>query len=286
MRALAEFILRGRIQAFALAILGSIFPLISPATIGLVSLTKGIKEGILIFLWVSLPLLLLQQMSPDNPLLMAVTIATLGIMVVASTVHSLLASWQWSLVAIMVISTIVVIGFSLLMGAYVDALINAGQEMLSSIAQQQAAEAKMVISEPLVLGLIATILLFGSVMSLMLARWWQSLLFNPGGFQEEFHSFTLDAKIAVLLILLVVMVLFLPAEYLLWAYLVGSPLLFAGISLAHHATKQLNLGNQWLVFLYIGLIILGKPISLALVGIGLADSLIDLRSKLANYKKP
>jgi len=285
-RALAEFILRGRIQAFALATLGSILPLISPATIGLVSLTKGTKEGVLIFLWVSLPLLLLQQMSADNPLLMAVTIASLGVMVIAAAVHSLMASWQWSLVAILVVSSMIAIGFSLLMGAYVDALVTAGQTMLSSIAQQQAGEISLVVSVPLVLGLIATILLFGCVMSLMLARWWQALLYNPGGFQKEFHSFSLDAKIAVLLILIVGVVLFLPADYLLWAYLVGSPLLFAGIALVHHVTKQLNLGSQWLAFLYVGLIIFGKPVTLALVVIGLVDSLIDLRSKLAEYKKP
>ena len=285
MQALAEFILRGRLQAFAIAILGSIFPLISPATIGLVSLKKGIKEGILIFLWVSLPLLLLQQMSPDNPLLMAVTVASLGIMVIAAAVHSLMASWQWSLVTILVVSGVIAVGFNLFMGAYVDELVTAGQTMLSSIAQQQAAEISLVVSLPLVLGLIATILLYGSVMSLILARWWQALLFNPGGFQKEFHSFSLDAKIAVLLVMIVGLVLFMPTDYLLWAYLVGSPLLFAGIALAHHVTKQLNLGSQWLAFLYVGLIIVGKPITVALVVIGLADSLIDLRSKLANYKK-
>ena len=207
MQALAEFILRGRLQAFAVAILGSIFPLVSPATIGLVSLKKGIKEGILIFLWVSLPLLLLQQMSPDNPLLMAVTIASLGIMVIAAAVHSLMASWQWSLVTILVVSGVIAVGFNLFMGAYVDALVTAGQTMLLSIAQQQAAEISLVVSLPLVLGLIATILLYGSVMSLILARWWQALLFNPGGFQKEFHSFSLDAKIAVLLVMIVGLVL-------------------------------------------------------------------------------
>ena len=285
MQALAEFILRGRLQAFAIAILGSIFPLVSPATIGLVSLIKGIKEGILIFLWVSLPLLLLQQMSPDNPLLMAVTIASLGIMVIAAAVHSLMASWQWSLVTILVVSGVIAVGFNLFMGAYVDALVTAGQTMLLSIAQQQAAEISLVVSLPLVLGLIATILLYGSVMSLILARWWQALLFNPGGFQKEFHSFSLDAKIAVLLVMIVGLVLFMPTDYLLWAYIVGSPLIFAGIALVHHVTKQLNLGSQWLAFLYVGLIIVGKPITVALVVIGLADSLIDLRSKLANYKK-
>jgi hypothetical protein len=284
-RALAEFILRGRIQAFVVATLGSIFPLVSSATVGLVSLTKGIKEGILVFLWVSMPLLLLQQMSADNPLLMAVSIASLGIMVFAAVAHSLMASWQWTLLVILVVATFVVMSFYLLMGSYVDALVTAGQAMLLN-AKQQGGQIDLVISVPLLLGFVAIILFLGCFMSLVLARWWQALLYNPGGFQKEFHSFSLDAKIAVLLILIVVVVLFLPADYLLWAYLVAFPLLFAGIALAHHVAKQLNLGNQWLAFLYVGLIIVGKPMTVALVGIGLADSLIDLRSKLAEYKKP
>jgi hypothetical protein len=37
------------------------------------------------------------------------------------------------------------------------------------------------------------------MMSLMLARWWQAGIHNPGGFQKEFHSYTIGAKIAVIL---------------------------------------------------------------------------------------
>lgn len=287
MRALAKFILRGRIQAIAVAALGLITLLpVSSAVVGLVSLAKGVKEGILVFLWISLLPLLTQQMGADNPLLVAVTIASLGIMVFAAAIHGLLASWQWSLAAILLFATLCVMAFSLLMGSYVDALVTALQAMLLEIAQQQDVEISMTLSAPLVLGALATVLFFGSVMGLILARWWQALLYNPGGFQKEFHSFSLDAKLAVLLILITVFVLSLPADYLLWVYLVVFPLLLAGIALAHHAVKQLNLGDQWLAFLYVALIMIGKPVTLILVGLGLADSIFDLRSKLAEYKKP
>jgi len=86
--------------------------------------------------------------------------------------------------------------------------------------------------------------------------------------------------------LITVFVLSLPTDYLLWVYLVVFPLLLAGIALVHHAVKQLNLGDQWLAFLYVALIMIGKPVTLILVGLGLADSIFDLRSKLAEYKKP
>ena len=92
MKALAEFILRGRLQALIVALIGSFFPLISSAAIALVSLCKGAREGTLLFLWIALALVLIQQAGSENPLLTAVSIASLGIMVVAATVHKIMAS--------------------------------------------------------------------------------------------------------------------------------------------------------------------------------------------------
>lgn len=286
MRALAEFILRGRIQAFLVAIAGSLIPLVSSATVGLVSLSKGSKEGILVFLWVSLPLLLLQQMGSENPLLTAVSIASLGLMVVSAAVHSLMASWQWTLLVILLGACLCALSFGVLMASHISAVITVVQDMLLNVVAQQGGQMDLTITTPLVLGLIAMTLAFGSIMSLMLARWWQAMLYNPGGFQKEFHSFSLDLKIAVILIAIALSGVFWPTGYEFWASLAVLPLLLAGIALVHFAAKQFSLGNQWLAFLYAGLILFGKPVTLILVGIGLADSIIDLRSKLAGYKKP
>ena len=72
----------------------------------------------------------------------------------------------------------------------------------------------------------------------------------------------------------------------IWADLAALPLLIAGIALVHYVVKLFNQGKQWLAFLYAGIIMLGKPVTLILVVLGLTDSLIDLRSKLEGYKKP
>ena len=72
----------------------------------------------------------------------------------------------------------------------------------------------------------------------------------------------------------------------IWADLAALPLLIAGIALVHYVVKLLNQGKQWLAFLYAGIIMFGKPVTLILVVLGLTDSLIDLRSKLEVYKKP
>lgn len=286
MKALAEFILRGRLQALVVALIGSFFPLISSAAIALVSLCKGAKDGTLLFLWVSLALVLAQQAGAENSLLTAVSISSLGMMVFTASVHRVLASWQWTLLATVLVAVICAQGLGLFMGSSVTALVATAQEMLNAVTSEEQTRSSVSLTESMVLGLIATIMAVGSVMSLMLARWWQAGIKNPGGFQKEFHSFAIDANIAVMLILVLIAGQFFSKNTQIWADLAALPLLIAGIALVHYVVKLFNQGKQWLAFLYAGIIMFGNPVTLILVVLSLTDSLIDLRSKLEGYKKP
>lgn len=285
MIALANFILRGRVQALAVAFIGSFFPLISSATIALVSLCKGAKEGLLLFLWISLILVLIQQASTDNPLLAAVSIASLGIMVIAAKVHRHLASWQWTLLATIAISVACAFSFGLLMGSEVTAFLTTVEAMFAAInSKQQDAQISLDLTESMLLGIVATLLAIGSIMSLMLARWWQAGIYNPGGFQKEFHSFKIETKVAVILVAVLLAGQFMSKSLQIWSDLAVLPLLIAGIALVHFAVKLLDQGRQWLAFLYVGIILAGKPVTVILLVLGLTDSLIDLRSRLEGYK--
>ena len=171
------------------------------------------------------------------------------------------------------------------MESSVTNLVATAQEMLSNVkSQEQDAQMSIGLTDSMLLGLVATILAVGSMMSLMLARWWQAGIYNPGGFQKEFHSYTIDAKIAVLLVVILIVGQFLPQSSKLWAELAVLPLLVAGIALVHFTVKLFGQGKQWLAFVYVGMIMVGKPVTLILVLLGLTDSLIDLRSRLEGYK--
>jgi hypothetical protein len=273
------------VQALLVALVGSFFPLVSSATIALVTLCKGSKEGLLLFLWASLPLVVLQQVGNENMLLTAVSVASLGIMVVAASLHSFYALWQWTLIAIVAVAITCAAIFGFVMSAEVTALLAVAQQMLETLQAQQAdTTIASAITEPLMLGLIAMILAVGCVMSLLIARWWQSAVYNPGGFQEEFHGFTINSKVAVILLAIFLIGRLIPEGYQLWADLALLPFLIAGIALFHSTAKLFSLGGQWVAFLYVGLIFMGKPVTLVLVGLGLAESLIDLRSRLDGYK--
>ena len=68
MRGLAEFIMRGRWQALAVAVVGSVlvlFAWISAAAQALVTMARGVADGAWVALWALLPALLLGWVSGD-----------------------------------------------------------------------------------------------------------------------------------------------------------------------------------------------------------------------------
>lgn len=285
MQALANFVLRGRSQACLSAFLGSFLPLLGPACIGLVALSKGVKEGLLIFLWVSLPLLLLHLLSADSAFLTALSLLSLGLLVVAAAAHSLLASWQWTIIVTVITAAVLVLLLGVSMSAEVSALLKTVENMMAEIAvSSDGAGNSIAVTRPLVLGLIAMALSLASILSLMISRWWQALVYNPGGFQQEFHGFVVDRGIAIPLVVIIGGGQLLPEGYQFWTELASLPLLIAGFALIHFAVKLFQLGSHWLTLLYVALILFGAWISMLLITVAAADSFLDLRSRLADAK--
>ena len=285
MRALAEFIMRGRAQACAVAFLGNLFPLISPATVGLVSLRKGSQEGLVVLLWAALPLIASYFFGQGSSLLAVISGFSLLLTLAAATVLSATRSWQWTILTSMSTATVVTLVIGLLLGVEIDLLIDRLNALFAEVAAQQSSQIEPVAaSRPLVLGASALMLALSTVVCLFVARWWQAMLYNPGGFGEEFRQLRLDMRVAGLLIGVFVLVLYLPTEYRFWAELMLVPLLLAGLSLMHYAVNVAALGSSWLVFMYIGLVVSGPVIGGLLVGLGLADSLLNLRLRLTANK--
>ena len=285
MRALAEFIMRGRAQACAVAFLGNLFPLISPATVGLVSLRKGSKEGLVVLLWAALPLIASYFFGQGSGLLALISGFSLLVTLVAAAVLSATSSWQWTILTSMLMATVVTLLIGLLLGVEIDLLIDRLSAIFAEIAAQQSSEIEpLAASRPLVLGASALMLVLSTVVCLAVSRWWQAMLYNPGGFGEEFRQLRLDMRVAGLSVGVFVLVLYLPTEYRFWADLMLVPLLLSGVSLMHYAVNVAALGSSWLVFMYIGLVVFGPVIGGLLVGLGLADSLLNLRLRLTANK--
>jgi len=277
--------MRGRAQACAVGLLGNLFPFVSPATIGLVTLRKGSVEGLLVALWAVLPLIVTIYISDSSPLLTAVSVASLFMMVVSANVLTWSVSWSWTMLSSVVVGGLIAGGLGFVLSDDVELLVAEIGEIIAKMDAEPSSEREVLVpGRQFMLGLIAWVLALSSIVSLLLSRWWQALLFNPGGFQEEFHSLRLSNQLAVAVLIAVVAGFYLPTEYRPWAQLAAIPLLLSGVALIHHVVKTLQLGSQWLVLMYFGLIVFSPTTGALLVGLAFSDSMLNLRSRLAAIK--
>jgi hypothetical protein len=286
LRALAELIMRGRAQACAVALFGWLLPFVSPATVGLVTLRKDSSEGLIVTLWAILPWLALYLTSQISPLIVMIPLAALVVIAVIANVLRITASWQWTLVATGLVSVLAAISIGFIASADVDQVVVLAAEFVAEkVAQtEMSGELEQAINRTYVLGLIAWSTGLASVIALFISRWWQSLLFNPGGFQKEFHEFRLDWLVAAVLFAFVIAGMVLPIAYGPWIGLISLPLLIVGVAIVHSGVKTIGMGTHWLGLMYFGLLFIPN-ISTVLIGLGLVDSILNLRSRLADFKK-
>jgi hypothetical protein len=259
--------MRGRTQACGVAFFGFLFPFVSSAVIGLVTLRKGFVEGSLVTLWSLLPVLLSYFFSQSNPFLAVVTGTLVLTSLVVAEVLRKTANWDHTLVSGVVVSA----GLSLLAGVLFPIHLGAFVEWVTEFFKIPASGD--------VLALLSMGVTVNAVCGLLIARWWQSLLFNPNGFQKEFHSTRLDPKIGAGCFMMALLGSFGDHSYLVWFQLASLPLLFCGVGFVHYAVKKISLGKVWLGLMYIS-IFLG-PMTVVLVGLGMVDSVLDLRTRMA-----
>lgn len=280
MRALAQYIMRGRKQAAVVAFFGSLLPLVSPAAVSLVTLSKGFAEGLLVFLWGCLPLLIAFYVSGVSPMITLATLAGMIVVLLSSEVLRQTVSWSRALLVLVFASAAGTLVLNLLFSdsaRELEALV-AG---IFSQAQEQSGSG-VTTFEPgraFLLGVIGYVVALTSVACLVLARWWQAALYNQGGFQREFHRLRFSPLVALSLVVAVTACYMAPQEYASWAGLLGLPLFLAGIGLVHFTVAHYQIGAHWLAVFYVGLVIIG-PLSLVLVGLGLLDSILNIRTRL------
>ena len=192
---------------------GWLLGLVSPATVGLVSLRKDSSEGLIVTLGNTARLALYMA----GELSILIVLVPLAVLLVVTAIANLLrssASWQWSLLAAVLISATVAVGLGAVASADINRAVAQATEFIAQVnAQAGSDELSFIPDRAFVLGLLAWLVGSTAVCGLFLSRWWQALLFNPGGFQEEFHGFRLDRTIALILIVFVIAGVGLPLEY-------------------------------------------------------------------------
>lgn len=277
MRALAEFIMRGRTQASVVALIGSWFPLISPAAVALVTLRRGTVDGLAVLLWGVLPALVAFAISDMGPLMPVVTIVGMVVTLLAALLLRGSGAWLQTLMGMVAVSAL----SALVMGQLIPDPVHGVTQALGEVLEQMQAQAPegTVIQKPseiFVIGLIAYVMAVSSFMSLLLARWWQAMLYNPGGLQVELHQLRLKPVATLSCAAAILYCWSQGVDYQHWAGLFGFPLLVVGATIAHSVVRTRQMGGQWLILFYM-VLVLASPIVLVLA---VLDTWIDFRSRV------
>ncbi|CAA0082499.1 Uncharacterised protein [Zhongshania aliphaticivorans] len=276
MRALAEFIMKGRLQALAVAGLGVgtlVFAWVGVAAAVLVLLRKGLAEGAYVVFWALLPAIAVATIGADvGPLTML-----LGASVTALVLRN---TQQWAsalitAVAVGLFSALLLLQFA---NAYLASVLELVQPMLKTM-QASAPGTFPEITTGDVAALIGVSTVLWSVLAVMLARWWQSLLYNPGGFRVEMWQLRLSPTVMIGLVAVMLLLSKIGGHYRFWAIMCVMPIVIAGLALIHGVVGRLGLGRVWLIVFYVALFIL-QPLWVALILAAIVDSWIDIRRRL------
>lgn len=281
MRALADFIMRGRVQATVFVVGCAALPLLfwlSAAAASLVFLRRGFKDASSVIAWALLPALAWWVFG--DPRILMVLLGTLGLAAL------LRAERPWSRVLLSSIALGLVYGvilgsvFREPIEALAQALAKALPEMLDGLYQKLSVGERTQLEgyvAPVLTGLMAAGLQVISVLALMLGRYWQAALYNPGGFGREFQAVRIDRVPALLLLGGMLFGPSFGSGMALLTPLCSVPLMFAGIALLHGLVAQKRLSKFWLVGLYVTLVLFMQLTYPLLVVLAIVDSLIDFR---------
>lgn len=285
MRALADFVMRGRLQATFVVVIAAALPLlfwVSAAAGSLVLLRRGLNDALGIVAWALLPTLLWWHFGEPRPLLVLFGTLVLALVLRASV------SWTRVLLASVLLGVLYGVIIDAVFGETVKRnaaeLLELMPQMLGEAYQQMSADEQARVGNlltPVLTGLMAALLQLLSLLSLLLGRYWQALLYNPGGFAREFRAVRLPAPIAVTLLVGIFLLPGLGIELAMLTPLCSVPLAFAGVALLHGLVAQQRLGRFWLVGLYVSLLLFMQLVYPLLVVLAVVDSLFDFRGRAA-----
>ncbi len=306
MKSLAAFVMRGRsaatLVAAVAAVLFWLFPpflIVSGATVALVTLRRGAVEGVALMALAGLGAVALTGLALGAPW------PTLGVLLIHWLPLWLLAlvlratvSLSRAFQAAALLGLLGVTGFYLMLGdpaAWWSGVLDQWERTLASLAPLGQPAADRVVLDQLLALLrkwapylpgqtIGAVLLF-VLAGLLLGRWHQALLFNPGGFRSEFHELRLGAPLAAF-----TLGLFGAALLSGWLPLGNAALALSllytvqGVALVHAVVFKRRLSTAWLLLFY--LLLLVPPLSQGVMALGVVDAWADFRNRVRPRSDP
>ncbi|HEY0719743.1 MAG TPA: hypothetical protein VGE50_00665 [Gammaproteobacteria bacterium] len=295
MRFLAEFVMRGRLQAVVVTAVTALMALLllplaylSGAAVGLVTLRIGPVQGLSVIAGAMLVVALSSGLLFGNPL------PGIGFaLVLWMPVWVLATNLRRSANLAQSVKLAALFGAMLVFGIYLatdnpvswwrSSLLEILSPALEGAAKESIDEMSSAVAQiaRLMTGLMGGLMGLTLLGCLFIARWWQAILYNPGGFQGEFHQLRLGKRFAV--ITLVVGLLLMSgggAIQMVTDLLVVMVMLYMiqGIAVSHALVAKAGANAAWLVVLYLLLVFALPQTALTLAVAGFVDNWIDFRT--------
>ncbi len=299
MKALASFILRGQSQAMlvtvgfaVLSLLLPPFSILSGAAVALVTLRHGMQAGAVLMAGATLAVGLLAVFSLGNPApaMMFLTALWLPLWLLGSLLR---ASRSLSL-TLMLAGALGLLGV-LLVYLLVDDVAAWWLGILQQIfdpvmteaglTDQDVIQSALVSISHVMTGMMAAGMVLNAIICLFLARGWQAQLFNPGGFRDEFQQLRMGRSLSAITVVLVLLYVVQMGAISSMAgdmlIVLLSLYMLQGLALAHAVVAMKKLHVGWLIGLYVLAFVVLPQLMLAVAAVGLLDTWVDLRQRLA-----
>lgn len=305
LRRFTSFLLTHPWQTFGLTFLITFVPIIGIIGIliaALITLSKNITEGLLLTLAAILPYFISFYFSapPDHTIPLVIW-AAVGVAAISNGLTWVFAvMWRRhvsislilqiaALVGVLVVSIVhlayphIVDWWASALQAYYAQAKSSMTGILSSPTGQAEARSEAInLTKEYATGLMAAAVLFNALIQLIIARWWQATIFNPGSLQRDLHHIRLSQMASVLFLASLILAYFgnvvvvdlMPIVYLLFGA--------AGLSLVHYFFARLQSPSSWLwLTIFYIIFIFSMPISLIVAAlIAFFDIWFDLRKRL------
>lgn len=298
---LAAFVMRGKMQAallaFALAFT-SLFlhPLFKPfviivsfASVALFTLRKGALEGFYVLLYATVATALLSGLlAADTAVLSVIAISCLMMWLPIWILAIVLRESRHLALTIEIavfMAALGVIGFYL----YAEHPALVWQQTFEPLIEELPRDTHVDVEKlregisklsHYMTGIFAASTLFGLLFSLFLARWWQSVLYNPDGFKAEFLTLRTGTRLAIISIMIVIVAKITSNGFseLAWniSILVFVLYMFIGTSVLHTLFAKTALSQYAVPMFYITLFLV-PHVLLPVAIVGLCDAWLNLR---------
>ncbi|HET8904418.1 MAG TPA: hypothetical protein VFN16_10525 [Saccharospirillum sp.] len=275
MMGLARFAMKSQLNAGVLAAGFAALPLLyalSAALVALVTLRRGATEGTRVLIWSLAGGLVSWQLTGMILPLLVLPVTALLAMVMRSV-----QNWSVLLSVAALMGIVLAIAAQGLLGDRFEAVITQVQVGVAGTDTNQPLWQMLESVKPNAAFLVMTVELLEALLCLVLARYWQAGLYNPGGFRQEFHALRISGRLLVALVLLAGLAYVVKPAAMLLLLL---PLLFAGVALVHGVIAKTNMGGQWLLAFYVGGLLLNQFILPLLVLGAVIDGVVDIRARL------